>query len=155
VAGNFNAGKLKSVFTSFVPACLDFLYYTHWDAYKALPHPPFGKSDHNLILQIPAYKQKLKQEVPVTHSIRKWLHEADAKLQEGFACTTWNMFWDSSNGIEEFTTSVTGFINKCTDDDNVYILTRSHGLQATSTLSSKHTTQSWRVHNNASTPSGG
>jgi hypothetical protein len=29
VAGNFNAGKLKSVFTSFVPACLDFLYYTH------------------------------------------------------------------------------------------------------------------------------
>jgi hypothetical protein len=26
------------------------------------------------------------------------------------------MFWDSSNGIEEFTTRVTGFINKCIDD---------------------------------------
>ena len=27
------------------------------------------------------------------------------------------MFWDSSNGIEEYTTSVIGFINKCIDDD--------------------------------------
>ena len=26
------------------------------------------------------------------------------------------MFWDSSNGIEEYTTSFTGFINKCIDD---------------------------------------
>ena len=26
------------------------------------------------------------------------------------------MFWDSSNGIEEYTTSVTGFINKCIED---------------------------------------
>uniref|UniRef100_A0A673VXW6 Pleckstrin homology, MyTH4 and FERM domain containing H2 n=1 Tax=Salmo trutta TaxID=8032 RepID=A0A673VXW6_SALTR len=47
------------------------------NAYKALPHPPFGKSDHNSILLIPAYKQKLKQEVPVTHSIQKWSDDAD------------------------------------------------------------------------------
>ena len=26
------------------------------------------------------------------------------------------MFWDSSDGIEEYTTSATGFINKCMDD---------------------------------------
>ena len=26
------------------------------------------------------------------------------------------MFWDSSNGIEKYTTSVNGFINKCIDD---------------------------------------
>jgi hypothetical protein len=26
------------------------------------------------------------------------------------------MFWDSSNGIEEYTTLVIGFINKCIDD---------------------------------------
>ena len=41
---------------------LDHLYSTLRDAYKALPHPPFGKSDHNSNLLIPAYKQKLKQE---------------------------------------------------------------------------------------------
>jgi hypothetical protein len=28
----------------------------------------------------------------------------------------WNMFWDSSNVSEEYTTSVIGFINKCIDD---------------------------------------
>ena len=28
----------------------------------------------------------------------------------------WNIFRDSSDGIEEYTTSVTGFINKCIDD---------------------------------------
>ena len=28
----------------------------------------------------------------------------------------WNMFRDSSNVIEEYTTSVIGFINKCIDD---------------------------------------
>ena len=33
-----------------------------------------------------------------------------------FCSTDWNLFWDSSNGIEEYTTSVIGFINKCIDD---------------------------------------
>ena len=107
---------------------LEQLYYTHRDTYKALPRPPFGKSDHNYILLIPAYKQKLKQEAPVTQSIKKWSDEADAKLQDCFASTDWNMFRDSSNGIEEYTTSVTGFINKCIED------VRPHGLQATFAL---------------------
>jgi hypothetical protein len=40
---------------------LDHLYSTHRDAFKALPRPPFGKSDHNSIFLIPAYEQKLKQ----------------------------------------------------------------------------------------------
>ena len=62
---------------------------------------------------IPAYKQKLKQEVPVTRSIRKRSDDADATLQDCFASTDWNMFRDSSNDIEEYTTSVIGFINKC------------------------------------------
>ena len=72
--------------------------------------------DHNYILLNPAYKQKLKQEVPVTRSIKKWSDEADAKLQDCFDITDWNMFRDSSDGIEEYTTSVTGFINKCIED---------------------------------------
>jgi hypothetical protein len=63
---------------------LDHLYTTHRDAYKALTRPPFGKSDHNYILLIPAYEQKLKQEVPVTRSTKKWSDEADAELQDCF-----------------------------------------------------------------------
>jgi hypothetical protein len=95
---------------------LDHLYSTHRDEYKALPRPPFGKSDHNYFLLIPAYKQKLMQEVSVTRSIRKWSDDADATLQDCFVSTDWNMFRDSSNGIEEYTTSVIGFINKCIDN---------------------------------------
>ena len=94
---------------------LDHLYSTHRDAFKALPHPPFSKSDHNYILLIPAYKQKLKQEGPVPRSIEKWKW-SDATLQDCFASTDWNMFRDSSNGIQEYTTSVIYFINKCIDD---------------------------------------
>jgi hypothetical protein len=44
------------------------------------------------------------------------LDDADAKLQDCFASTDWNVFRDSSNVIEEYTTSVMGFINKCIDD---------------------------------------
>jgi hypothetical protein len=62
------------------------------------------------------YKQKLKQELQVTRTIRKWSDDADAMLRYCFTSTDWNMFRDSSNGIEEYTTSVTGFINKCIDD---------------------------------------
>jgi hypothetical protein len=52
----------------------------------------------------------------MTRSIQKWSDEADAKLQDCFAITVLNMFRDSSDGIEEFTTSVTSFINKCIED---------------------------------------
>ena len=62
MAGDLNAGKLKSVlhvkYATRERETLDNLYSTHRDAYKALPRPPFGKSDHNYILLIPVNKQK-------------------------------------------------------------------------------------------------
>ena len=64
---------------------LDYLYSTHTNAYKA--RPPFGKSDNNSILLISVYKQKLEQEVPVTHSIPKWSDDVDATLQDCFDST--------------------------------------------------------------------
>ena len=68
VARDINAGKLQSVLPHFYQhvkcatrgkTTLDHLYSTHRDVYKA--RPPFGKSDHNSILLIPAYKQELNQ----------------------------------------------------------------------------------------------
>ena len=50
----------------------------------------------------------------MTQSVKEWSDEADAKQQDCFAITDWNMFRDSSDGIEEYTTS--GFINKCIED---------------------------------------
>jgi hypothetical protein len=52
----------------------------------------------------------------MTCSILKWSDEADAKLQDCFVSADWNRFLDSSNGIEEYTTSVIGFIIEDIDD---------------------------------------
>ena len=65
----------------------------------------------------------------------KWL------LSYRFASTDWNMFWNSSDGFEEYHTSVIGFTNKCIDDVIPTVPVRTYpnqkttGLQATSTLS--------------------
>ncbi|KAM9422393.1 vacuolar protein sorting-associated protein 33B-like isoform 1-T2 [Salvelinus alpinus] len=48
--------------------------------------------------------------------LSKVQHCTSKTLQHCFASTDWNMFRDSSNGIEEYTTSVIGFINKCIDN---------------------------------------
>ena len=84
---------------------LNHLYSTHRNTYKAFPRPPFGKYGQNSILPIPAYKQKLKQEVLVTRSIWKSSDEVEAKLKDCFNSTDWNMFRDSTNNIQDFITS--------------------------------------------------
>ena len=43
----------------------------HTQILVQIPRPPFGKFEHNYILLIAAYKLKLKQEAPVTRSIKK------------------------------------------------------------------------------------
>jgi hypothetical protein len=84
----------------------------------------------SLHIQIPViYKQKPKQAVPMTCSMRNCLDDADAKLQDCFAGIDWNMFWHSSDGIEEYTTTVTGFINKCIDDIVPTLIVRTYPNQ--------------------------
>jgi hypothetical protein len=36
------------------------------------------------------------------------------------------MFWDSTDGIEEYTTSVPGVINKCIDDVVITVIDRTY-----------------------------
>ena len=52
----------------------------------------------------------------MTCSKRKWSDYEEATIQDCFARTAWNRFRDPSDGIEEYTTSVIGFINKYIDD---------------------------------------
>ena len=72
---------------------------------------------------------KTKAGAPVTRSITKWSDDEDAMLQDCFASTDWNMFRDSSNGIEKYTTSVIGFINKCIDDVGPTVTVRTYANQ--------------------------
>ena len=81
----------------------------------------------------------------MTCSIRKWSDGADATLQDFFAITDWNMFRNSSNGIEEYTTSVIGFINKCIDDVVPTVSVRIYPNQKPWITSKSHTELKARV----------
>ena len=69
--------------------------------------------------------------VSTSYSIWKWSDEADAKLQDFFASTNWNLFWDLSGGVEEFITSVTAFTNRCIDDIVLKVTVRTYPKQKT------------------------
>ncbi len=96
---------------------LDHCYSPFRDAYKSLPRPPFGKSDHSSVLLLPAYRQKLKREAPTLRTIQCWSDQSDATLQDCFDHVDWDMFRAASqDDIEAYSDSVTCFIRKCIDD---------------------------------------
>ncbi len=70
VTGDFNKANVRTTAPKYFQhitinmrgdCVLDHCYSPFRDAYKSLPRPPFGKSDHSSILLQPAYRQKLKQ----------------------------------------------------------------------------------------------
>ncbi|KAI4872060.1 hypothetical protein NFI96_030171 [Prochilodus magdalenae] len=71
---------------------LDHCYTPFRDAYKPLPRPPFGKSDHSSILLLPTYRQKLKQALPTIREVHRWSDQSDPMLQDCFDHVDWEMF---------------------------------------------------------------
>ncbi len=80
---------------------LDHCYTSFRDAYKSLPRPPFGKSDHSFVLLLPAYRQKLKREAPALRIIQCWSDQSDAILQDCFDHVDWDMFRAASDDDTE------------------------------------------------------
>ena len=126
LVGDFNSANLKKVLPKYFQhvTCstrgeriLDQCWTPFRESYRALPRPPFGRSDHNSVLLLPAYRQKLKREPASTREVRIWSEDADFMLQDCFQHTDWEMFRHASgNNINEFSDSVVGFISKCIDD---------------------------------------
>ncbi|KAK1793779.1 hypothetical protein P4O66_001511 [Electrophorus voltai] len=80
--GDFNSANLKCAvpnlyqhvtFPTRGNRTLDHCYTPYKDSYKALAHPPFGKSDHATIFLLPKYKQRLKWEAPVQREVARWI----------------------------------------------------------------------------------
>jgi hypothetical protein len=93
VARDFNKANLRKTLPTFYQhidcstrseKTLDHCYSTFRNAYKAFPHPPFGKSDHDSILVLPSYRQKLKLEVPVLWTIQCWSDQSESMVQDCF-----------------------------------------------------------------------
>ncbi len=73
ITGDFNKANFRTIAPKYFQhvtintrgdRTLDHCYSPFRDAYKSLPRPPFGKSDHSSVLLLPAYRQKLKREAP-------------------------------------------------------------------------------------------
>ncbi len=133
IAGDFNHANLKTGLPKFYQHVnfatrgdntLDFVYTTVKNAYKAVPRPHLGYSDHISVMLIPAYRPLLKRAKPVQKLITIWPENATSTLQDCFQCTDWNMFkeaatYNNHTDLQEYTETVTANIKKCMDDVTV------------------------------------
>ncbi len=126
ITGDFNKANFRTIAPKYFQhitintrgdCVLDHCYTSFRDAYKSLPRPPLGKSDHSSILLLPAYRQKLKREAPALRTIQCWSDQSDAILQDCFDHVDWDMFRAASDDdIEAYSDTVTCFIRKCIED---------------------------------------
>ncbi len=133
LAGDFNHADLKSVFPKIhqhidFPTrgnnTLDIIYTTQRGAYKALPLPHLGASDHITAMLMPAYKPLVKVTKPVHRQIKVWPEGSSEALQDCFDTTDWNMFkqaatYNNTTDLQEYSETVTAYITKCIDDVTV------------------------------------
>ncbi len=91
LAGDFNHADLKSVFPKIHQLIdfptrgnntLDFVYTTQRGAYKDLPLPHLGASDHITVMLMPAYRPLVKVIKPVQKQIQVWPEGSSEALQD-------------------------------------------------------------------------
>ncbi len=93
IMGDFNKANFRTIAPKYFQhitintrgdCILDHCYSPFRDAYKSLPCPPFGKSNHSSILLLPANRQKLKREAPALRTIQCWSDQSYTILQDCF-----------------------------------------------------------------------
>ncbi len=133
LAGDFNHADLKSVFPKIYQHVdfptrgkntLDLVYTTQRGAYKALPLPHLGASDHITVMLMPAHRPLVKVIKPTHKQIQVWPEGSSEALQDCFDTTDWNMFkqaatYNNTTDLQEYTETVTAYITKCIDDVTV------------------------------------
>lgn len=95
---------------------LDLCYGNIPSAYISKSRPPLGRSDHNAVLLLPRYKQKLKSEKVQTRTVQVWDFDSTEKLRGCFEATDWDVFFkDCGNDIDMLNASISGYIDFCVD----------------------------------------
>ena len=122
VLGDFNEAKIRLPGYHQYVTCttrqnktLDLCYCNIKDAYKCTKRDPLGISDHHTIVLSPRYKQRLKRIKPTVKTIKVWNEDAEVSLQGCFDCTDWEVFYESSNSIEELVDVISEYILFCED----------------------------------------
>ena len=93
---------------------LDHVYSNLKQAYRAVPLPHLGTSDHLSLLFIPAYVPLRKKSKPAIKTIKTWPEGALSQLQDCFVSTEWSIFEHL-----EYTETVLFYIKNCTDNVTV------------------------------------
>ena len=88
---------------------LDHCYTVYKRAYHASARAPLGKSDHNTVILIPAYRQKLKTVKPV----KKWSPESTEAMRGCFEYTDLSVFEHACTDLDEYT--VTAYVSFCVE----------------------------------------
>ena len=124
IVGDFNHCDLRNALPSFrqFVTCptrekntTDLCYGNVPRAYKSVSLPPVGKSDHNTIHLIPAYRPKIQTDPIVKKSVKVWTPESEQKLRGCFECTEWNVLVDSCENVSEAADVVSSYIGFCED----------------------------------------
>ena len=92
---------------------LDHCYTVYKRAYHASARAPLGKSDHNTVILIPAYRQKLKTVKPVKKTAKKWSPESTEALRGCFEYTDLSVFEHACTDLGEYT--VTAYVSFCVE----------------------------------------
>uniref|UniRef100_A0A3B3H7K8 Reverse transcriptase domain-containing protein n=1 Tax=Oryzias latipes TaxID=8090 RepID=A0A3B3H7K8_ORYLA len=130
IAGDFNHVNLTDTLPKFhqhinFPTrgnnILDCVYTNKKDAYRAVPHPHLGFSDHIAIMLAPVYHPLLRRQAPTQRTITVWPSEAASALQDCFQHTDWQIFREAAShegevDLEDYASGVLGYISKCTED---------------------------------------
>ena len=113
IAGDFNQACLKTVLPNFIQyvRCstrgnntLDRVYSNIKHAYRAVPLPHLGLSDHLSLLLIPAYTPLRRKTKPVAKTVKTWPEGALSQLQDCFAHTVWSFL--EQQDLQGFTDTV-------------------------------------------------
>ena len=84
-------------------------------AYKSVSLPPAGKSDHNTILHIPAYRPKIQTDRVVKKTVKVWTPESEEQLRGCFECTEWSVLVDSCDNVSGAADVVSSYVTFCED----------------------------------------
>ncbi|KAI4886185.1 hypothetical protein NFI96_014738, partial [Prochilodus magdalenae] len=124
ILGDFNSANLTKEIPKYRQhiACptregntLDKCYTCIKNAYRAVTRAAVGLSDHSLVHLIPTYRQKLKTNKPVITTVKRWTSGDIEKLQGCFESTNWAVFEEATDGLDEYTDTVTSYISFCED----------------------------------------
>ena len=124
VIGDFNQCTLGNVLPTFDQyvtqptrndATLDRCYGNVPRAYTTKACAQLGASDHNNVLLMPSYKQKLKRNKPAPKVCQCWTEEAIDELRGCYESTDWNLFFESHNKMDQSVDVLSEYIRYCAE----------------------------------------